>query len=189
MVRTHVTRSSLLQRARQGDSDEFVAVYAPLAYAMARKRGLDQDSADDVVQAVMLKLLERLPSFEYDRSRGSFKGYVKTIVGNTIIDQARRAKARPTVSDEVLESVPVEDEGFAQLFDREWIKTHLLAALDKVRKEVRVSTFLAFQMTVLREMSVPEVAEALDLSNNQVSQYKRRVLQRLRAHLAEALDD
>lgn len=189
MVRTHITRSSLIQRASQGDRDEFVAVYAPLAFAMARKKGLGPDAAEEVVQQVMLSLLQRLPSFEYDRGRGSFKGYVKTIVGNAIIDEARRAKARHAVSDDVLESVPVEDEAFGQLFDREWIKTHLLAALDKVRKEVKPSTYLAFQMTVLREMDVPEVARSLDLSTNQVSQYKRRVLQRLRAHLAEALDD
>ena len=75
-----ITRVSVIQRARRGDGDEFARLYAPLAFAMARKFGLSEPDAGDVSQQVILELLQLLPTFEYDRSKGSFKGLVKKIV-------------------------------------------------------------------------------------------------------------
>lgn len=80
-----------------------------MAFAAVRNRGLDADTATGVARAVLLKLLERRPSFELDRILGAFKGYANTFVGYAIIDLSRRAKARATVSDDVLKAVPVQE--------------------------------------------------------------------------------
>jgi RNA polymerase sigma-70 factor (ECF subfamily) len=172
-----------LERARKGDAEEFVRVYAPLCYAVARRRGIDQERAEEVMQQSVLHLLQLLPGFQYDRSRGRFKGLVKKIVSNRVADALGRAwPGLPEEAAQTLEAGPHDSD---DVFEREWMKAHLDAALDRVRQEVRPSTFQSFQLTMLLGYGVAEAARILGLSANQVSQNKRRVLERLRHHLEE----
>jgi RNA polymerase sigma-70 factor (ECF subfamily) len=177
------TRTSIIKRAQQGDATEFAQLYAPLAYSIARKNGLDEADAEDVSQQTMLELLRMLPTFCYDRSHGSFKGLVKKIVLNRTTDVLRRR--RRMRGDSILEAAADTRDEFDAMFEREWRKTHLLLALDRVRKEVKPRTYQSFQLVVLGERPVAEVARTLGLTRNQVSQNKRRVLLRLQAHLKE----
>ncbi len=179
------TRASVLARAANGDADEFAQLYAPLAYAVARKRGLKQDDAEDIAQQVMMELLRMLPGFDYDRSRGSFKGLVKKIVGNRVTDSMRRR--RPEPAGEMVEQAATANTDLDALFEREWQKVHLSAALDRVRMEVKPTTYQAFQLTFLDEVEPARVADMLGISTNQVAQYKCRVVQRLRGQLEDLL--
>jgi RNA polymerase sigma factor (sigma-70 family) len=178
-----ITRVSVIQRARRGDADEFARIYAPLAFAMARKFGLSEADAGDVSQQVILELLQLLPTFEYDRGKGSFKGLVKKIVRNRAADMLRRRM--PPGDESVLERALHANGSPDEVFEREWYKAHLVAALERVRAEVQPTTLQSFQLAVLCEWPIEQVAETLGLSANQVSQNKRRVFARLKEHLAE----
>ncbi len=58
-----------------------------------------------------------------------------------------------------------------------------------MRREVQPSTFQAFDLLVVRELPVEEVAAMLGQTPNHVCQSKLRVVRRLREHLEEMLDE
>ena len=135
------------------------------------------------MQQMMLELLRLLPRFQYDRSKGSFKGFLKKMTGNRVVDLYRKKK--PLLDPEALENVVETEDASDEAFDREWQKAHLIAALDAIRPQVKPSTFQSFQLFALEGWPIERVAETLGLTRNQVSQNKRRVIQRLKAQVEE----
>lgn len=92
------TRPSLLARLRdEADSaswhrgwEEFYAIYCPVVYRYARKRGLSESDAEDLVQEVVSGLARRIPEFIHDPQRGSFKTWLFRICRNKVVDHLRR---------------------------------------------------------------------------------------------------
>src|SRR5262245_66053215 len=89
-----VTRASLLIRIRDPQDrlawGEFVALYAPLIHAYGMRRGLQDADAADLVQEVLRHVNRSALQFEYDRSKGSFRGWLVTVARNEIRKLANR---------------------------------------------------------------------------------------------------
>ena len=89
-----VTRASLLLRIRDGQDKEawrqFVEIYAPLIYGFARKRGLQDADAADLMQDVLRSIASAVGRLDYDPRRGSFRRQVRAIVS--------RSRGRPGTS-------------------------------------------------------------------------------------------
>src|SRR5207253_305739 len=89
----HTTSASLLERLRRpGDQEawaQFVRLYTPLLYYWARRAGLQQQDASDLVQDVFAVLFRKLPEFTYDRGR-SFRGWLRTVTLNRWRSDRRR---------------------------------------------------------------------------------------------------
>src|SRR4051794_39343496 len=73
----------------------FLDQYRGLIAAWCARRGLVGQEAEDVTGTVLLKLARALPTYEYDRARGSFRGWLKTVVDNTVKDLLRTWSRRP----------------------------------------------------------------------------------------------
>src|ERR1700676_627202 len=77
------TRASLLVRLRDGGDvgawQEFVRLYAPVIYGFARKRGLQDADAADLMQDVLRSLSAAVHRLEYDPVRGTFRGWIFNI--------------------------------------------------------------------------------------------------------------
>ena len=90
MTEFHVTRSSLLLRIRNAQDEsawgEFVEIYSPLVYGFARKQGLQDADAIDVTQDVLRIVSRTIGRLDYDPLRGSFRGWLFTIVRNELKD-------------------------------------------------------------------------------------------------------
>ena len=88
------TRLSLLRRVGdRTDNDgwrEFKNLYDPLLFTYARRQGLAEHDARDAVQDVYVKLLQELPSFKLDHSRGRFRTWLWQVTHNTVRDQVRK---------------------------------------------------------------------------------------------------
>src|SRR6266540_5619492 len=99
------TRQSLLSRLRdQQDEDgwrEFFDTYWRLIYRVARQAGLDDATAQDVVQNTFVYLTRRMPKFRYDRARGSFKAWLRQVTQSRISVFRRRAEAKEPPLPEV----------------------------------------------------------------------------------------
>jgi len=71
------TRQSLLSRLKDWNDQEswkvFFDTYWRLIYSAAMKAGLSDAEAQDVVQETVIGVLKKLPDFEYDPRKGSFK--------------------------------------------------------------------------------------------------------------------
>src|SRR5437667_388943 len=78
MVPTSVSLLQKLRRPEHGEAwAEFVELYTPLMLAWARKLGLQDADATDLVQNVFVLLLRKMPEFVYDPSK-SFRGWLRT---------------------------------------------------------------------------------------------------------------
>src|SRR5947199_835828 len=91
------TRPSLLVRLRDARDAaawaRFVDVYAPLVYGFARKHGLQDADAADLTQDVLRRVSQAAGRLEYDPERGSFRGWLFTVVRNalrTFLDRQAR---------------------------------------------------------------------------------------------------
>src|SRR5689334_22931328 len=92
------TRQSLLSRLRDcQDQDgwrEFFDTYWRLIYRVARQAGLDDSTAQDVVQNTFVYLTRRMPKFRYDATRGSFKSWLQHVTRSRILAFRRRVEAK-----------------------------------------------------------------------------------------------
>src|SRR5262245_1245740 len=90
------TRASLLGRlADLGDSSswrEFFDTYWGLIYGVARKAGLPDPDAQDVVQDTMACVAQQMPTFRYDPAKGSFKAWLLNLTRWRIVDHVRKRR-------------------------------------------------------------------------------------------------
>ena len=99
----YLTRGSLLLRLGADDASErelswqaFHDQYAPIIRGFARNAGCPEPMRDDLVQEVMSAFFTAASRFEYDPSRGRFRGYLKTATVHAA--QRMRHKQRGQVS-------------------------------------------------------------------------------------------
>ena len=96
------TPVSLLERVRQPGEQEawarFVDLYTPMLHGWARRLGLQEPDAADLIQEVFVVLLQKLPGFTCDRER-SFRGWLWTIVRNKRHHHGRQCPGQPLRSN------------------------------------------------------------------------------------------
>src|SRR5213075_829282 len=75
-----LTRASLLVQIRDGSNhvawQEFANLYGPVVYGFARKRGLQDADAADLMQDVLRSVSSAMHRLEYDPVRGAFRGWL-----------------------------------------------------------------------------------------------------------------
>src|SRR5579872_3149949 len=90
MQESPATRASLLVRLRDASDgeawQEFVHLYAPVVYGFARKRGLQDADAADVMQEVLRSVSSAVARLEYDPVRGTFRGWLFTVTRNKVLN-------------------------------------------------------------------------------------------------------
>ena len=78
------TNITLLMRVRDhGDQASWAAfaeVYTPLLYAYCQKRSISPADTSDIIQEVMRAVAGAIQSFDYDPSKGRFRGWLFTIL-------------------------------------------------------------------------------------------------------------
>ncbi len=194
MARSATTRPSLLARIRDpGDQQawaEFVEIYAPLVYGFALKQGLQDADAADLTQEVLRAVARSVPRLEYDRSRGSFRGYLFTVVRNELRDfhSARQRHCPGSGDTDVqwrLEQQPARVEDDSALWEREYERQLFAWAVEQVRRDFQESTWQAFWLTSIQGKSGKEVADILGLSTAAVYLAKRRVMTRLKEQIEQ----
>ncbi|SRR5213594_2562631 len=192
------TRQSLLSRLRDWqDQDgwrEFFDTYWRLIYRVTRQAGLDDASAQDVVQNTFIYLARRMPKFRYDPARGSFKAWLRRVTRSRISVFRRRAEAKepplPELSLEegdapVWESIP-DPSGDAtdEIWQREWEENLLKAALRRISPKVSAQQLMIFELAALGEVPLRQVARKLGVSLMQVYLARHRVGKLFKAEVA-----
>jgi RNA polymerase sigma-70 factor (ECF subfamily) len=187
MGESPTTRFTLLARLRDiGDAEawsEFVELYAPLLYRLARRHGLQDADAADLTQDVLRSVVGALPRLIYDPQRGTFRGWLFTVARNQVRKFANARKRRPQASgsaaaDEFLHNQPAPEEEAD--WEREY-RTRLFEwAAERVRPHVRPTTWQAFWLTFVEGQDPGEVGAALGLSVGAVYIARNRVLTRIR---------
>jgi RNA polymerase sigma-70 factor (ECF subfamily) len=186
----NTTPVSLLERLRQPDQpaawERFVELYTPLLYYWARRIGLQESDAADLVQEVFTVLLRKLPEFTYDRSK-SFRAWLRTITLNKWREKQRHAGARRETGDAALPDLAGADSAEA-VWETEYRQHLVRRALEVMQREFQPATWKACWSLVVEGRSAADVAAELGLSAGAVRSAKFRVLCRLREELEGLLD-
>jgi RNA polymerase sigma-70 factor (ECF subfamily) len=196
MVDSPETRLSLLVRIRdRQDSDawaDFVTIYAPLVYGLARRQGLQDADAADLTQEVLRAVVSAAPKFAYDPARGTFRGWLFTVARNCIRKGAQERKRAAGLGCEQAQralegcAAPEVDE---LEWEREYQEQLFEWAAEKVRPGFRAATWQAFWQTAVQNRDAREVSAELGLSVGAVYIARSRVLARIREQIRAVQDD
>jgi RNA polymerase sigma-70 factor (ECF subfamily) len=187
----HTTPASLLERLRrtgeQAAWEQFVKLYSPLLLHWARRLGLKEPDARDLVQDVFAILVERLPEFRYDRQK-RFRGWLWTVTVNKWRERQRRhAAARREVGDAGLSELSVPDT-MSEVDEAEYRQFLTRRAVQLMRADFQPATWRAFWECAVESRAAADVARELGITENAVYLAKARVLRRLRKELEGLLD-
>src|SRR5262245_15350189 len=164
------TRHSLIVKLRDpADRDawgEFVALYQPLVYRLARRKGLQDADAHDVCQDVFRAVAQAIDRWDLDPARGSFRGWLSRIARNLLVNFLTRRPFRlrgsgSTSMQELLEAQPAADPSATALFETEYRRRLFRWAADEVRGEFAPTTWQAFWRTAVE--GLPPAAVAIEL--------------------------
>ena len=194
----HTTSISLLQRLH-APSDEtawqrLLDLYQPLIQHWLRRSGLQSADVDDLVQDVLGVVVRKLPEFQHDERRGSFRAWLRAITVNRVRDFWRKqgARALATGNSECLQALDqLEDphSHLSHLWDQEHDRHVLRRLTELIEPEFKPSTWQAFRRHVMEGQAADQVAAELGLSVNAVLIAKSRVLQRLREESQGLIED
>jgi RNA polymerase sigma-70 factor (ECF subfamily) len=186
----HTTPVSLLERLRRPQErdawNRFVELYTPFLYYWARRIGLQESDASDLVQEVFAVLLQKLPEFTYDRSK-SFRAWLRTITLNKWREKQRRAGAHREERNAALPHLAGTDPAEA-LWEAEYQQQLVRQALEVMQREFQPATWKACWAMVVEGKPAGDVAAELGLSPGAVRSAKFRVLSRLREELVGLLE-
>jgi RNA polymerase sigma-70 factor (ECF subfamily) len=188
------TRQSLLVRIRNGHDErawtEFMEIYEPLVYRLARRRGFQDADAADISQEVFRSAAAAIDRWYDNPQRGSFRAWLFLIARNLMINafRARRRRPQATGSSDVwrlLNAKPASDDEDSKLVDEQYERRLFHWAADQVRPEFRDSTWQAFWRTSVDGKPARRVAEELKLSVGAVYIARSRVMARLKSKIEE----
>lgn len=183
-----LTRASLLVQLRDGSNhaawQEFVKLYGPVVYGFARKRGLQDADAADLMQDVMRSVSAAIVRLDYDRNQGTFRGWLFTISRNKIFNFLSARRIRPqgsgdTGAHRMLDAQPNGRED-ADAWELEYQRRLASLAMERIKSEFQEKSWQAFWLTAVEGQAASEVSKQLGLSAGAIYVAKSRVLARLK---------
>ena len=126
----------LVARVARGDDSALAALYdrfGSIAYGLALRVVRDRTLAEDAVQEAFLAVWRGARGFE--RSRGSARTWILTLVHRRAVDRVRREErqARPIAEPEVAGSTSGADEAAVAREERSLVQAALAELLDDQR--------------------------------------------------------
>lgn len=186
---SQATRESLLIRLedeRDGQAwADFVDLYSPVIYGFARRHGLQDADAADLVQEVLRSVARSI--LKYDRRRGRFRDWLMTVVRRRLSEHWADRQRRTTGSgdsrvQEKLERV-ASDAGTERLWEQEYQQSAFRFAVARIRDGFEESTWQAFWQTTVEGKTTRQVAQSLDMSEGAVYIARSRVISRLKLEI------
>lgn len=196
------TSRSLLEEARKQEPSAWarlVELYSPLVYYWCQKMDLPGQDIPDVFQEVFQAVSRKLGNFKKQKNEGSFRGWLRVVTRNKILDFYRRKAKEPqpvggTDAQNRFEQVPIDlrgihedpevDDGLKSVYEQIF-----QTAVKRIRKNFNDRTWQAFWGMVVDGKSAHEVGDELNMKPGTVRVSKSRVLQRLKQELGDSLDE
>lgn len=194
------TRQSLLERLKHLDDDgawrDFFETYWELIYHVARKAGLNDAEAQEVVQDTVIVVARKIGELDTDPGRGSFKswllGQARWRIGDRFRARQRASRvfqeppgpagrAGGSHSDDTTGTEPLHrvadssGDPLQALWEVEWEQRIVSRVMERVKALVGVRQFQIFDLHVRQGLSVTETARALEVTRAAVYMAKSRV--------------
>jgi RNA polymerase sigma factor (sigma-70 family) len=171
-------------------NDSWRAIYdrfgeAILAYA--RRGGLNEHSAHDVLQEVMTTLIrcQHGQAAGYNPAGGSFQGWLWTVIRNRVHSVRRKDRKEEAASplaqtqfgkenEHRLPEIPLPPPDFERMEEAEWQRALLAAAMRKVQERVNPKNFAIYTALLEENAGPEELAVAHGMKANAIYALKHR---------------
>ncbi|MEZ6115087.1 MAG: RNA polymerase sigma factor [Pirellulaceae bacterium] len=188
----------LIDRIREGDSDawsDLIARYEGRLLAFAESRLRRREVSEDVVQEAFIGFLNSLPN--YDGSR-PLESYLFTICAHKLTDHLRKEGRRPTIP---LSSASGSDDGEWQIpgqarpassiarsgerknLEEQALSEALQSQFEHWQQRGDWTKIKCIELLFVRGRANKKVAELLDLTEQQVANFKFDFLAKMRNHI------
>lgn len=192
------TRHSLITRLKDWEDQEgwkeFFDTYSELIFNVARKAGLTESEAHEVVQETVITVAKSLKDFKTGSEHGSFKAWLLKTTRWRIADQFRK---RPPEQENAIHHAPddtartgtlerVPDPNSLQIeaaWDKEWEEHRMAIALQRLKRKVSAKQFQIFQMLTAQGLHPTQVAKILGISKTLVYVTKHRLAKQFKKEL------
>ncbi len=180
------TRLTLLSRVKNIEDaaswSEFFETYRSLVLAVARRRGLGPEDAEEVVLDVFRRLAGTIHEYRHGAVTGSFRRWLTQLTrwraGDKLREHSRHPVA-PGTAVELTDDLPAD--GAAEAAFEEEARAHLLAVLFKrLEPHVPPRDLQVYQLVVLEGLDPARVARMFNLSRTRIYAVRHRVTARLR---------
>lgn len=179
------TRSSMIADLKKASPERwtsFVLVYTPMLKFWIVKKNVSPSVVDDILQEALKSIFTGIGQFERGVGKGTFRGWLRTIVERRVADHFRSQPQDKVATQEVLntaatpeqkdpEAVQAEQQAFRELKAR---------AVELIRQSTAEKTWQMFWLSAIEEVPTAEIAGQFDVSTAAVRVAKQRVLKRFR---------
>ena len=190
------TRASLLGRLRNWEDaeswEEFTQTYWRLIYGVARRAGLEDADARDVVQDTFLGVARKVHEFESNPDRGTFRGWLLNLTRWRIADHFRAQQSAPSgrangpnqeTRTSTVERVP-DPAQIDALWESEWKKNLFETALARLSRRINPKHAQIFDLFAVRQWPGWKVARHLGVNRVQVYLVNHRMTRLLKEEVA-----
>jgi RNA polymerase sigma factor (sigma-70 family) len=182
-TRSSMIRDLKLEEVSQERWQEFEQVYKPLLLFWMKKKNVPASAKDEVLQECWISAFKAIGKFERDADKGSFRGWLRTIVHRRVADYFRSLPKDQAVPQEWLNDIVTPEQMDAEELEeeKEALREIEARALSVVRGSIKnENTWKMFWMTAVEKVPTEEVAQQFNVSKAGVRMAKQRVVKRLK---------
>lgn len=171
-----------------------MSIYEPFVFRFARRGGLQDADARELVQNVMVSVARAVGRWKPDSARGRFRTWLFRIARNQLLDiLAKRSRDEAangaTSNSGLFEQVcSVSSDSRDDLHSAQRRELFRWAS-DRVKTLVKPQTWQAFWMTAVEDQDPESVAIQLKMTTGAVYIARSRVISRLRDEVKKWEDD
>jgi RNA polymerase sigma-70 factor (ECF subfamily) len=188
------TRWSLVGRIKNTQDDkswnEFHDLYRGLILGVAKKAGLQDAEALDVLQETMTAVSKNIGGFEANPERGSFRAWLLQMARWRIMDQLKKRLPISVVgsrSDNATETTPAVERvpdprevDLERLCDAEWKEQLMNQALKEVQLQINAEHYQIFYLLEIERRTIPDVARMVGRNRAPIYLIRHRVTNALK---------
>ena len=182
MNKNHVTRQTLLYKLIDANDekswDDFVGYYEGYIYVVIRGLGVNKETAEDLLQDVLVKVWKSLPTYEYREGECTFRSWLTIVIRSTVYNFFRKKSTRDDSKnvdyDDINDLKLTSEPEIHRIAEHEWKSYIANMAWLNVKDEFSEKTIEIFEMS-MDQVDNDVVGEKFNMSASSVRVYKSRV--------------
>jgi RNA polymerase sigma-70 factor (ECF subfamily) len=182
------TRNSLLMQVKDQRNaeawEQFVQIYRPVIYRLARQKDLQDADAQDLTQQVLIAVASSIGKWESENQSTRFRHWLRKVAKNAIINAlTRRPNDRAIGGSEIMTLMNEQSASAPEterLVEIEYRRELYLRAAELVQADVDPATWRVFEATVIDGQSIDVAADESGKSIGAIYAARSRIVRRLR---------
>jgi RNA polymerase sigma-70 factor, ECF subfamily len=165
---------------------DFLFLYEPLLLYWMRKKGVPDSDVDDVLSESWSSIYKGIGNFDRGSGKGTFRGWLRTIVERRAIDHFRKQKREIIEvsggAEEIInQAIAPEQKSADAIEDEEAALNEVRArAMELVKSSTQQQTWDMFWMSAVDNVPTADIAAEFGVSSAAVRVAKQRVTKRLK---------